>query len=51
MNNEHGWQRDLRINERDKDEPKRGTSDLLYDASGEPVSDEVWDKRLSENDR
>ena len=46
--NEHGWERDERINEREREKfpHSKGTSDSLYDASGEPRSDEWWDDRL-----
>jgi len=44
---ESAWERDERINERDKEErPRKGTSDLLYDAHGNPRSDEWWEDRL-----
>ena len=48
--NEHGWQRDERINERDKQPTERTENNGLYDAYGEPVSDEVWKKRLEQED-
>ena len=53
MRAEQGWERDLRINERDREEPlhSKGTSSLMYDAHGEPVSDEVWDKRLEQENK
>ena len=45
MRNESAWERDERINEREREKfpHSKGTSDLLYDASGEPRSDEWWD--------
>ena len=46
LDNPTAWERDERTNERDKKERKPGTTDSLYDASGEPRSDEWWDKKL-----
>jgi len=43
LDNPTAWERDERTNERDKKERKPGTTDSLYDASGEPRSDEWWD--------
>ena len=49
LDNPTAWERDERTNERDKKERKPGTTDSLYDASGEPRSDEWWDARLEED--
>ena len=52
MRNESAWERDERINEREREKfpHSKGTSDLLYDASGEPRSDKWWDARLEEEE-